>query len=343
MADAVKGEAVRGSAASDAGDAVAQRPRAQSDLPVKARANGHPDESPAGRLSRAGSTASLTNTEHEDPEVARLRAELEQMRDRVQAAEAKLHSWESLVEDALHSALFSPEANDRYRTYASHTCTSSLLELPQVTRVKYVRCSFPSLRRDAPRVRLHKYHSLHHSEWDVSWAPSWSVDLQVEGLHYLYFELGMRVRGLKLTGRLRVDLVSPLGQGGVKLGFVKYPKVGMDLETSVSLGFVPVPIQDQIADIVRAQMDDWLVKHIVMPRAMHFKPFGSSTPAPPSTARTSTFRGEGSASTHDLGPHIMRKESCASLNGSDGAYDVDDEMERAVLAALTHRMTGHGL
>jgi len=113
-------------------------------------------------------------------EVERLRAELAQAQHMLREANGKLGEWQALVEEALHTALFNPEANDRYRMHASHMCTAALVALPQVTRVKHVRCSFPSLRREAPTVRLARYTSLESSEWQLSWAPSWSVDVCVE-------------------------------------------------------------------------------------------------------------------------------------------------------------------
>lgn len=113
-------------------------------------------------------------------EVEQLRAELAQAQQKLREASGKLCEWQALVEEALHTALFNPEANDRYRTFASFMCTTALVAQPQVTRVKYVRCSFPSLRREAPTVRLARYTSLSSSEWHLNWSPSWSMDLCVE-------------------------------------------------------------------------------------------------------------------------------------------------------------------
>jgi hypothetical protein len=113
-------------------------------------------------------------------EVERLRSELTQAQLKLREAGGKLEEWQTLVEDALHTAVFSAEASERYRLHASLMIRSALTELPQVTRLKYVRCSFPCVRRESPRLRLAKYTSLSSSEWEVNFSPSWSVDVLVE-------------------------------------------------------------------------------------------------------------------------------------------------------------------
>jgi hypothetical protein len=120
----------------------------------------------------------------------------------------------------------------------------------------------------------------------------------------------VRVSSVSVKGLIAADFVPPLGLGGVKLRFVHKPKLAMDLESTVNIGLVPVPIQDQIADIVRSLVDDWLVQNLVSPNLMHFKP--DPTPSP----------------THASGGGLK-----------EGSLPIDDEVERAVLAALTHRLT----
>jgi hypothetical protein len=114
----------------------------------------------------------------------------------------------------------------------------------------------------------------------------------------------------------------PLGLGGVTLCFVRKPALAMDLESTVSLGLVPVPVQDQIADIVRTLMDDWVSQQLVAPNSMHFRP--GPTGKPPAFSR-SRSNSSSVASRH------------AGTAPEEGP-PVDDEVERAVLAALTHRL-----
>lgn len=135
----------------------------------------------------------------------------------------------------------------------------------------------------------------------------------------------MRISRVSVKGQVRADFLMPLGLGGVKLGFVRKPKLAMDLESTVSLGLVPVPVQDQIADIVRELMDDWLVQNVVEPNSMIFRP------APVPTQAVATCRGDGGKATSASGDRAPPETLPSG--------PVDDEMERAVLAALTHRMT----
>mgnify|MGYP003683615795 CR=1 FL=1 len=103
---------------------------------------------------------------------------------------------------------------------------------------------------------------------------------------------------------------------------MRKPKLAMDLESTVSLGLVPVPVQDQIADIVRELMDDWLVQNVVEPKSMLFLP--APNPAHPGGAGRADAGKAGAA-------------SCSSEVSVRPTAHVDDEVERAVLAALTHR------
>jgi hypothetical protein len=139
--------------------------------------------------------------------------------------------------------------------------------------------------------------------------------LPLQGYHYLYFELSIRVSRVSVRGRVRADFIMPLGLGGVKLGFVRKPSLAMDLESTVTLGLVPVPLQDQIADLVRSLVDDWLVDNLVEPNTMHFRTVDRAA------LRRSRLAGE------------------AGDDDADSRRAVDDDVERAVLAALTHRLT----
>jgi hypothetical protein len=49
------------------------------------------------------------------------------------------------------------------------------MSLEQIDRVRYVDCSFPSVPSEAPRLSLDLWHSLSASEWQLRWAPSWSM------------------------------------------------------------------------------------------------------------------------------------------------------------------------
>lgn len=139
----------------------------------------------------------------------------------------------------------------------------------------------------------------------------------------------MRISRVSVKGQVRANFHLPLGLGGVELGFVRKPKLAMDLESTVSLGLVPVPVQDQIADIVRELMDNWLVQNVVEPNSMLFLP--APLPAPSGGVR----RSESIKALPTTG-----EASSDSLSGSAlMSAPVDDEVERAVLAALTHRMT----
>ncbi|KAJ1625986.1 hypothetical protein T492DRAFT_843540 [Pavlovales sp. CCMP2436] len=219
--------AVQVSQSDEERDARAQIDRQGEALPAS------PGAMPAGAVpGTLPATSGLKSTDDLLGEVERLRAVLAQTQLKLQEANSKLGEWQALVEEAMHCALFNPESNDKARIHISGVCTAALVALPQVTRVKYVRCSFPSIRREAPRVRLAKYTSLSDSEWHLRWAPSWSVDVCVEGYHYIYFEVTMRISHVSVKGTVKADFLKPLGLGGVRLSFLRKPALAMDLEST---------------------------------------------------------------------------------------------------------------
>jgi len=173
------------------------------------------------------------------------------------------------------------------------------------------------------------------------------VDICLEGLHYLYFELSLRASRVRIEGRVRVELVAPLGAGGMRVAFEHFPDVSMELESTVSLGFVPVPVQDQIADLVRGQMRDWIAGHVVAPAALHISPTGKpvastfgSGPDPGALVRLRSSQSANSvASLPRDAPTIAEEPSpVRSKSGGDELDPPDDEVQRAVIAALNHRM-----
>jgi len=67
--------------------------------------------------------------------------------------------------------------------------------------VRFVDCSFPSVPSEAPHIQLERWESMQDSEWQVRWAPSWSVQVAVEGSHYLSFSLMLRLYDFRVRPR----------------------------------------------------------------------------------------------------------------------------------------------
>ena len=65
---------------------------------------------------------------------------------------------------------------------------------------------FPSVRADAPRLQLRRWTSLDDSEWEVAFAPCWTVEACLEGRQFkLPFKLLVRVGAIRIRGEMVVS------------------------------------------------------------------------------------------------------------------------------------------
>ena len=64
--------------------------------------------------------------------------------------------------------LLNPRMNARYELKISKLLEKALSKQEHIETVRYVKCSFPSVASDAPRLRLIQWNSLDSSEWEVS-------------------------------------------------------------------------------------------------------------------------------------------------------------------------------
>merc|ERR1719231_1629461 len=104
----------------------------------------------------------------------------------------------------VHCVLLSPDMNDMYKEYCSDMLRDALATVEQIHAVRFVDCSFPSVPSEAPHIQLERWESLQDSEWTIRWAPSWGVQIAVEGQQYLQFNLMLRLFDFRVSGRLKL-------------------------------------------------------------------------------------------------------------------------------------------
>lgn len=136
--------------------------------------------------------------------------------------------------------------------------------------MKYVDCSFPSVPTEAPHIQLERWESLSDSEWLFRWSPSWSVQVCVDGSQYLAFTLMVRISDFRVSGRLKFRASSDLSELGMQ--FVALPKLRLKVETSVSWGSVPLPLQTYIETVVQDEFQRWMVDNVVSPHELVLRP-----------------------------------------------------------------------
>lgn len=127
----------------------------------------------------------------------------------------------------------------------------ALSTVDQVTAVRFVDCSFPSVPSEAPHIQLERWESMQDSEWTLRWAPSWSVQVAFEGSHYITFSMIMRLFDFRMSGRMKVRMANDISS--VSISFVQPPKLRLKTECSVSWGSVPLPLQTYIETVVQVR------------------------------------------------------------------------------------------
>jgi hypothetical protein len=166
--------------------------------------------------------------------------------------------YEAASRQLLAALTLSPAANAFYARYARTLLANALASLSVVTAVGHVECSMPSVASGAegPDLHIARYDGLHYSEWDVDWRPS-SWWLSVAVATSLALRVQVRVSGIRITGRARCAL--PRDLSSVRVSFVDAPKLELQIQTSVELSSVPVPLQANIDHEIREHITRFVV------------------------------------------------------------------------------------
>ena len=174
------------------------------------------------------------------------------------------------MQNFLHCVMLSPDMNEMYNTECSTLLRDALKTVEQIQTIKYVDCSFPSVPSEAPHIQLIRWESMQYSEWQVRWAPSWSVQVAVEGLQYLQFTLMLRLFDFRISGRIVFRASNDLSE--IKLMFLSQPKMRLKTECSVSWGSVPLPLQTYIETVVQDEFQRYTRDNVVTPHEMALHP-----------------------------------------------------------------------
>lgn len=138
---------------------------------------------------------------------------------------------------------------------------------------RYVKCSFPSIPSDAPQLQLLSWTSLEASQWTVSFAPSWRMEMCLEGRAALVpFKLLVRVSTMTIQGEMSLSFPSDMGY--VLLSFAAMPKLEMAIDSEVSLDVgvsLGLPVGRAAASLIRHEIHKWIASHAVAPHAMKIK------------------------------------------------------------------------
>lgn len=211
----------------------------------------------------------------EDPNYAALKAKLATTERslaaserQLEAVQSRLNNWQSAARDALNAVALSPASNERYKHEITEQLQQIMSKIEQVQKVLYINCSFPAISAQAPVIEMHSWTALDKSAWSIRWKPSWSVEVSLEGWHYIPFSLSIRVSGITIDGRFSLKLSPLLDYFWVSFG--KDIQLDMNVEVEVTWGIVNMPLQATIEKMVRTGLDDWLRTSLIEPNSMRF-------------------------------------------------------------------------
>ena len=200
--------------------------------------------------------------------VAALKYRLRVSEAKLAAAETQLSQWRHAIGRVMNAVLLSPAMNELYRTRLSAILTSLLPQVPQIEKVMYVDCSFPSVTSNAPRLDLLRWHAKAEDgrmrgEFAADFRPQWTMDVGIEGRHYLVpFSLQVKVWGFQLCGRMAATF--PPNMSTVGINFMSFPAMDMTIDVEVKWGVVQVPlIRQAIASLIRNFFKGWVQRNLV--------------------------------------------------------------------------------
>ena len=295
----------------------------------------------------SSSDASAAALREAQGEAVALRRRVELLSAQLAASEAALKSaqeqslhWKMCVQDLFNGLLLNPRMNAKYEMKVTRLLERAIMKLEQIEAVRYVKCSFPSVASEAPRLRLIRWVTLDESEWEVTFEPtSWKIELCLEGRQILPFKLLVRVGHLRIKGELRLSLPNDLMS--VLLSFNSMPAFDMSIDSEVSLGSVPMPLQRGASALIRHELRKWLEKKAVAPHAMRIKRAPPQDANAHHHAHASSCGGGSSSSAAAQAVHGTASAPTAS-SGSGGDADFAAAAAAAATAAAMASASGSG-
>jgi hypothetical protein len=180
----------------------------------------------------------------------------DELLERCARAEAACAMYENASRSLLSALALSPSANAFYARHARTLLAAALDALPSVATVGHVECSMPSIASgsESPVLQLVQYDGLRYS--DVDWRPS-SWWLSVAVVTGIALKVHVHVTDIRIAGRIRCSL--PVDLSSVRIGFTRKPIMHVQIDTSIELGSVPVPLHTAIDTEIRHQISNFVV------------------------------------------------------------------------------------
>ena len=125
------------------------------------------------------------------------------------------------------------------------------------------------------QVRLVRWNGLSDSEWALDFSPAWSCELALDGRQMISFSTVVRVSGVRVAGRLGLSFSSDMRRLGIR--FLEKPVLDVRVACHVTLGQVPLPIQNQLSSLIHDEAMKWIATNLVAPNELAVNLNGNKT------------------------------------------------------------------
>ncbi len=181
----------------------------------------------------------------------------------VLALRSRITAWEKLSSSLVAAVALAPEMNAMYARLLRSLLCDALRQVSTISQLLHVECSLPSIASEKPRLTLLHCDSLADTVWDVVWAPSsWWVSVAATGARWgIPFQALTTVRRIQISGRLRCAFASDVT--AIRVAFDEEPRLDMQVLAEVGWGVVPIPVQQQIEQVVRSELRRFVTDTLV--------------------------------------------------------------------------------
>lgn len=261
-----------GSTSSDEAHGVATSPRARATKtePPLVTCDGRYTRVPSFCTSASDSGMSSTemNMNETEENATREMEDLEtkskeELMREVMKLRRQINDWEDLTSRIVAAIALAPEMNSMYSRLLRTLLSEALKQITTIREILHIECSLPSITREKPKLKLLESESLSNSLWELRWSPkSWWISVSAIGLRWgLSFQALTTIRKIEISGKLRCAFSSDIT--AIRISFIEEPQLDMEIIADVGWGIVPLPVQQQIDQVVRAEMKKFLIDTLV--------------------------------------------------------------------------------
>jgi len=155
-------------------------------------------------------------------------------------------------------------------------CTA-LKSVVSIQHIRHVECSLPSLPTERPKLSLINISNISSttcisdSRWRIDWKPaSWWVSVAATGSKWgLAFNALTTVSHISISGVVKTRFSEDLT--AIRLAFVDEPQLDMTVKSEVAMAVgmgvynmgIPVPVEEQIEDVIRNELRRFIMDTIL--------------------------------------------------------------------------------